>query len=81
MTTVLFDAGAARWPDWEQPLKAALSRAGVTAELVQQAEPGDVDAIIYAPSGGTISDFAPYVSASWCRTCGPGSSRSPATGH
>ena len=61
MTTVLFDAGAARWPDWEQPLKAALSRAGVTADLVLQAEPGDVDAIIYAPSGGTISDFAPYV--------------------
>jgi len=60
MTTVLFDAGRARWPDWEHPLRDALSEAGVTADLVQSAPAADVDAIIFAPKGGTITDFTPY---------------------
>lgn len=52
MLRVLFAAGAARWRHWEGPLRRALAEAGVAAELVQDAPPATVDAIIYAPVGG-----------------------------
>jgi len=48
---VLFAAGAVRWRHWEAPLRAALSEAGVNAELLTEAAPETVDAIIYAPLG------------------------------
>jgi len=58
--TVLFAAGARNWPEWEAPLIAALSRAGVAARLVTSAPADQVDAILYAPGGDTPSDFTPF---------------------
>lgn len=54
---VLFAAGATRWPHWEAPLRRALAEAGVAAELVLEAPPESVEAIIYAPGGDTPPDF------------------------
>ena len=56
--TVLFAAGAARWVEWEGPLRRAL--AGLAVDLVTAADPARVDAIIYAPGGDTPSDFTPF---------------------
>lgn len=58
--TILFAAGKRLWPRWEEPLRNALRDAGVDARLVLQAEPDQVDAIIYAPGGDTPDDFTPY---------------------
>ena len=58
---VLFAAGAARWAEWEAPLRAALARAGVEVDLLTSAPPDEVDAMIYAPGGDTPADFTPYV--------------------
>lgn len=57
---VLFAAGATRWPHWEAPLRAALDAAGVAAELVLEAPPDSVEAIIYAPGGDTPPDFTRF---------------------
>ena len=57
--TILFAAGASRWPAYEAPLTAALAEAGVDARLVRQADPADVDVIVYAP-GEEIADFTPF---------------------
>ena len=57
--TILFAAGASRWPAYEAPLTAALAEAGVDARLVRQAAPETVDVIVYAP-GEEIADFTPY---------------------
>ncbi|GAB4264093.1 MAG: glyoxylate/hydroxypyruvate reductase A [Pararhodobacter sp.] len=57
---VLFAAGDARWPLWEAPLRAALTEAGVHADLTRSADPAEVDAIIYAPGGDTPDDFTPF---------------------
>ncbi len=61
MTTILFSAGASRWPEWEAPLRDALSAAGIEAELTLHADPAQVDAMIYAPGGDTPDDFTPFV--------------------
>ena len=53
--TLLFAAGAARWREWEAPLRRALD--GLDVELVTDAAPASVDAIIYAPGGDTPTDF------------------------
>lgn len=58
---VLFAAGAARWPEWQAPLRAALAEAGVEADLVLEATPDEVEAMIYAPGGPVPDDFTPYV--------------------
>ncbi len=58
---VLFAAGAARWPEWQAPLRAALAEAGVEADLVLEAAPAEVEAMIYAPGGTVPDDFTPYV--------------------
>jgi len=58
---VLFAAGAARWPEWQAPLRAALAEAGVEADLVLEAAPDEVEAMIYAPGGPVPDDFTPYV--------------------
>ncbi|WP_127104764.1 2-hydroxyacid dehydrogenase [Pararhodobacter zhoushanensis] len=58
---VLFSAGDWRWPQWEAPLRAALAEAGVQADLLREADPAEVDAMIYAPGGETPDDFTPYV--------------------
>ncbi|MFN4102101.1 MAG: 2-hydroxyacid dehydrogenase [Pararhodobacter sp.] len=60
MMKVLFAAGATRWPLWEAPLRASLAEAGVDVELVLDADPEAVEAMIYAPGGDTPSDFTPY---------------------
>lgn len=59
MTTVLFAAGAALWPEYEAPLRAALAESGLAVDLVTDADPAAVDFIIYAPSS-PVQDFTPY---------------------
>jgi len=61
MLRVLFAGGAARWPQWEGPLRRAIAAAGVAAELVTDAAPDRVDAIVYAPAGDTPPDFTLFV--------------------
>ena len=56
--TVLF-AAPALWEDYRAALPAALARAGVTADVVTEADPARVDYIVYAPSA-PLQDFAPY---------------------
>jgi len=58
--TILFAAGANRWPLWEGPLRRALQVAGIKADLVTRAAPEAVDVMIYAPGGDTPADFTPY---------------------
>lgn len=57
---VLFAAGESRWPAYEAPLRAALAEAGLEVDLVREAVPETVDAMIYAPGGETPDDFTPY---------------------
>lgn len=57
---VLFAAGAARWPQWEGPLRRACAEAGVEVELVRRAAPASVEAIIYAPTGEPPPDFTAF---------------------
>lgn len=57
---VLFAAGESRWPAYEAPLRAALAEAGLDVDLVRDAAPETVDAMIYAPGGETPDDFTPY---------------------
>lgn len=57
---VLFAAGESRWPAYEAPLRAALAEAGLEVDLVRDATPETVDAMIYAPGGETPDDFTPY---------------------
>lgn len=61
---IYFAAGAARWPDYEKPLRQALAEAGLEAELIHTppADPALVDYIIFAP-GGDITDFSPFTRA------------------
>lgn len=61
--TVYFAAGAALWPEYRDPLRAALDEAGVAADLTTAApDPAAVDYIVFAP-GGEISDFTPFTRA------------------
>ena len=59
MITILFAAHAARWAEYEQPLRAALADRGIAAELVTEADPVRVDYIVYAPNSD-VQDFTPY---------------------
>ncbi|WP_101065681.1 2-hydroxyacid dehydrogenase [Roseovarius salinarum] len=59
---VLFAGGADRWPQYEEPLRAALDEAGVTARLAQDIPPDQVDYIVYSP-GSWLQDFTPYTRA------------------
>jgi glyoxylate/hydroxypyruvate reductase A len=57
---ILFAAKPERWPAYEPHLRMALSEAGISdANLVVDADPKDVDYIVYAPNS-TVQDFAPY---------------------
>ncbi|NBZ88236.1 2-hydroxyacid dehydrogenase [Stagnihabitans tardus] len=58
---ILF-AAPALWPEYETLLPAALARAGIEAQVVTEADPAEVDIIIYAPSSW-LQDFTPYVKA------------------
>lgn len=59
--TVLFPMPAL-WDEWHAPLAEALSKAGIDARLVPDAEPATVDYIVYAPSS-PLQDFTPYTRA------------------
>ena len=59
MLTVLFAAGAARWPTYEPHLRAAMAEAGLAARLVTDCAPEQADYIVFAP-GGDLVDFTPY---------------------
>jgi len=57
---ILFAAAAARWDDYEQPLRRALSDAGLAdATLSTQLPAAEVDYIVYAPNSD-LQDFTPY---------------------
>jgi len=60
MPTILFSAKSERWDQYETPLRAALAEAGLgDATLTTEADPAEVDYIIYAPNSG-LDDFTPY---------------------
>lgn len=60
MPTILFAAKSERWTTYEGPLRAALDDAGLGhARLTTEAEPAEVDYIVYAPNSG-LTDFTPY---------------------
>ncbi|MDF0598399.1 2-hydroxyacid dehydrogenase [Psychromarinibacter halotolerans] len=59
---ILFDGGADRWPDYRDPLTAALAAAGIDAEIRLDWPPAEVDYIIYAPRD-TPTDFSPFTRA------------------
>lgn len=59
---VLFAGGAARWAEYESPLGAALTAAGIDARLSCDLPPDAVDYIVYAPTGQPL-DFAQYPKA------------------
>ncbi|MFT7594875.1 MAG: glyoxylate/hydroxypyruvate reductase A [Paracoccaceae bacterium] len=56
---ILFAARAERWATYEQPLRQALSKAGVTFDLRPDFTPDQVDYIVYAPNS-PVQDFTPY---------------------
>lgn len=57
---ILFAAAAARWDDYEQPLRTALSEAGLQdVTLATDLPPEIVDYIVYAPNSD-LQDFTPY---------------------
>lgn len=59
MINVLFSAQANRWTEYEAPLQAAFSNAGIGAVLSTEFDPMDVDYIVYAPNG-PVKDFTPF---------------------
>jgi glyoxylate/hydroxypyruvate reductase A len=57
---VLFAAKTERWAQYEAPLRTALEAGGLGhANLTTEADPADVDYIVYAPNSG-LSDFTPF---------------------
>jgi glyoxylate/hydroxypyruvate reductase A len=57
---ILFAAASERWDDYEQPLRRALSDAGLgDAILSTQLPAAEVDYIVYAPNSD-LRDFTPY---------------------
>jgi glyoxylate/hydroxypyruvate reductase A len=56
---ILFAAKQEAWPEYEQPLRDALSAEGLAYELRTDFDPALVDYIIYAPNSD-VQDFAPY---------------------
>jgi glyoxylate/hydroxypyruvate reductase A len=60
MIRIYFAAGQQLWPKYEAPLRAALTDAGIEADLRSTYETAaDVDYIIFAPDG-EIDDFSPF---------------------
>jgi hypothetical protein len=57
---ILFAAKTERWEQYEGPLRTAFDAAGLgDAILTTQADPAEVDYIVYAPNSG-LTDFTPY---------------------
>jgi glyoxylate/hydroxypyruvate reductase len=61
MLTVLF-AAPALWPEYREVLPTALTRAGIDARVVTEADPPTVDYIVYAPTS-PLQDFTPFTQA------------------
>ena len=61
MPLILF-AAPQSWEEYRDVLPAALAEAGLSARIVTQADPAEVDYIVYAPSA-PLQDFAPYTRA------------------
>ena len=59
MTRILFLSRAARWEQYEAPLRTAFAEAGIEAELATNFPPDTVDYIVHGPLGDPV-DFAPY---------------------
>ena len=59
---ILFAGRPDRWPDYEAPLNAALSKAGLNGDLRNDFAPEEVDYIVFAPNG-PVSDFTPFTRA------------------
>ncbi|MBB5516725.1 glyoxylate/hydroxypyruvate reductase A [Rubricella aquisinus] len=59
MTTILFAAKRADWAAYEAPLRQSMADLGVSADLVLEADPAEVDYLIYSPAS-TVQDFRPY---------------------
>lgn len=57
MITVLFSSSD--WDDYKDVLPAAINRAGVDARVVTEADPEEVDYVVYAPDSD-VQDFTPY---------------------
>lgn len=60
--TVLFAGAPDSWAEYRHVLPAALSAAGVAAEVGRGFDPAEVDYIVYAPNG-PVQDFTPFVRA------------------
>lgn len=61
MLTVLF-ATPSLWAEFKPALTAALTDAGISARLVTEARPEEVDYIVYSPIS-PLQDFTPYARA------------------
>jgi len=60
---ILFAARPERWTQYQAPLRAALTKAGLgNATLTTDAAPETVDYIVYAPNG-PVTDFTPFTRA------------------
>ncbi len=60
MPTILFAARPERWNIYAPHLRAALAEAGLPdTRLVTEADPQDVDYMVYAPNS-TVQDFTPF---------------------
>ncbi|MDR9485853.1 MAG: glyoxylate/hydroxypyruvate reductase A [Sediminimonas sp.] len=58
-TNVLFAANDALWNDYREPLRTALSDAGIDAHLATDIPAPEVDYIVYSP-GSDVQDFTPF---------------------
>jgi glyoxylate/hydroxypyruvate reductase A len=58
MPLILF-AAPPLWPEYRTTLPQALAEAGIAGQLVTEADPAEVDYIVYAPSS-SLQDFTPY---------------------
>jgi len=56
---ILFAAKADSWAEYQAPLTAALEEKGISANLLQDCAPDQVDYIVYAPNSH-VQDFTPY---------------------
>lgn len=59
---VLFAATTARWDDYQDPLRTAISNLGINAHVATDIPPEQVDYIVYAPNSD-VQDFAPFTRA------------------
>jgi len=63
MLNILFSASDDDWHDYRDALPRALTAAGITATVhCETDQPGEIDYIVYAPSGG-MQDFTPFARA------------------